>query len=128
MRVGSTLPVLTSAIGRVFLAYLPRAQTAALAGKEQRQKHSRRLDRVDDVTRAVRAAGLARIDSFLLPEVVAAACPILDHQGTPAAVVGILSLSRVDRFSEGGATIKALRRFALGVSERLGHQPAVGGA
>ena len=43
IRVGSTLPLLDSAVGYVFLAHLPAKSTAGVLRTQQRQSETRRL-------------------------------------------------------------------------------------
>lgn len=120
VRVGSILPVATSAIGRVFTAYLPAGQADALFEREQGLRESvGRLSR-DEIVAEVRKDGLARVDSYGLPGIGAIAVPVLDQQDYPAAVVAVLSLKEVDRLAKSGPTAEALRGFARRISGRIG--------
>lgn len=121
MRVGSVLQVLTTAIGRVFMSYLPGDQAAALIRKEKSQRSAVAKMSVDKISAEVRKDKASRIDSFGLPGVSVLAAPILDHQGHPAAVVAVLSLKDVDSLALGGKTAQALNRFVAHVSDRLGY-------
>ncbi len=88
LSLGSRLPLLMSATGRVFLAHLPRRETAAACAREQRAGPS--LD-PDAIAAAVRAAGHAAVDGQFIPGLAAVAAPVLDWQGRPEAVVTLIS-------------------------------------
>lgn len=121
MRVGSVLQVLTTAIGRVFMTYLPGGQAAALIRKEKAQRPAVAKMSVEKISAEIRRDKASRIDSFGLPGVSVLAAPILDHQGHPAAVVAVLSLKDVDNLSLGGKSAQSLHRFVAQVSDRLGY-------
>src|SRR5690349_8539789 len=83
IRIGSRLPVLTSAIGRIFLAYLPEPDVAALVAAERKtaQAHGTELpsaDEMHDLTAEIRRRRLARIPSPLVPGIDALAAPVFD--------------------------------------------------
>ncbi|PHP67464.1 transcriptional regulator [Zhengella mangrovi] len=97
--LGTTLPLLTSATGRVFLAWLPRAVTATLLAREMDAVDAaggRPLDfpmtgeGISGLVGRVRAAGGATVDSRYIPGLVAAAAPILDWQGEAQAVITLI--------------------------------------
>lgn len=85
--LGSTLPVVGSATGHVFLAFLPRPLTEARVA----------LDRAnapavapDAMAAQVRAAGYATVSGDLLLGLSALAAPVLDWQGEAQAVVTLI--------------------------------------
>lgn len=121
VRVGSVLQVLTTAVGRVFMAYLPANQAAALIRNEKGRRASVAKMSVQKISADVRRSRASRIDSFGLPGIAVLAAPILDHHDYPAAVVAVLSLKDVDRLSLGGNTARALHQFVAQVSDRLGN-------
>lgn len=97
--LGTTLPLLSSATGRVFLAYLPEAVTERLLDEElERAKASARLfpdlvpsrEGVRDLTAAVRERGVATVDGRFIPGLVAASAPVLDWQGQAQAAVTLI--------------------------------------
>lgn len=116
VRVGYVLPLWRSAAGRVFLAYLPERETAALLRAEE--------DRLDEVeveaekTR-IRCAGFALTGEG--DEFSGIAAPVLDHDGQ---LVAALTLSRPygentrERRVELGRTVRAA---AAAISRQLGH-------
>jgi len=124
VRVGSVLQVLTTAIGRVFMAYLPGNQAAGLIRKEKKKRASVAKMSVERISAEVRRDKAARVDSFGLPGIAVLAAPILDHQCHPAAVVGVLSLNDVDRLNLRGNAAQVLQRFVNHVSDCLGNENA----
>jgi DNA-binding IclR family transcriptional regulator len=124
VRVGSVLTVLTSAIGRVFMTYLPAGQADSLIRREKAHSSLVAKMSVEKISTDVRRHGLSRIDSFGLPGVSVMAAPILDHQGYPAAVMAVLAMKDVDRLTVGGPTSLILKNYVHAVSKRLGHVEA----
>jgi len=109
---GVTLPVLTTATGQVFRAFLPARQTAARCELEQREASaSARIDHA-----LVRAAGFAQVAGDHIPGLNAAAAPILDAAGEAAAVLTLVSAG--GSFTK--RSISALLRRARSASTRLG--------
>jgi DNA-binding IclR family transcriptional regulator len=90
-RVGSVLPILESSVGRVFLAYLPRAQTQAAIAAQQRKQESAKLAArdVDAIVEEVTAAGFAYTARALVPGLAAIAAPVLDRERGLVMVIGI---------------------------------------
>jgi DNA-binding IclR family transcriptional regulator len=112
LSTGSTLPLLTSATGRVFLAYLPSRQTALLLASETR------LETVDPARLAasVRASGIARVSGDHIPGLSAVAAPVLDAYGEATAVMTLVGARR-------GIEPAAVQRLPLEAGEasaRLG--------
>jgi DNA-binding IclR family transcriptional regulator len=98
LAVGSSLPLLRSATGHVFLAFTPEAETADLVAREREIAALLPID-VDGVRARVRAAGSADVDGSLIPGLRAVAMPIIDMQGKATLAVTLLwtdSFSRTD--------------------------------
>lgn len=85
--LGSTLPVVGSATGHVFLGFLPRPLTAARVAIDRAA-----APQVDPEAMAaqVRAAGYATVSGDLLLGLSALAAPVLDWQGEAQAVVTLI--------------------------------------
>jgi DNA-binding IclR family transcriptional regulator len=111
LSAGSTLPVLTSATGRIFLAYLPARQTAALAEGEA----AGTIDHLD-VAAKVRAAGITQVYGEHIPGLSAVAAPILDHHGEAVAVLTLVGATQ----GIAADAIDRLRALADCASARLG--------
>jgi DNA-binding IclR family transcriptional regulator len=126
VRVGSILPMLTTAAGLLFAAHLPGSQTREIveaernkiaAGGSARPSESAWARRVE----MVREVGLARSEGEFLPGVNAIAAPIFDHKGRIAAVIGALGRSEDIDVSTEGAVAAAVQRTAREASWRLGY-------
>ncbi|AJE44898.1 IclR family transcriptional regulator [Celeribacter indicus] len=100
--LGSSMPLLTSATGRVFLAY-----GSDIATRKARDRELRRAARkpsllpdipatgagLDSLRDRIRDEGYARVDGDFIPGLVAAAAPIIDWQGEAQAVVTLVGVA-----------------------------------
>jgi DNA-binding IclR family transcriptional regulator len=121
VRAGWVMPLVNSATGRCFAAYLPEAVTAPLLAAEfqrlpeERAIYPRRMAEV-------RAHGLARVDGDLLPGVASVAAPVFAHDGTIAAVIAALGHHGAFDIDWDGRNARALRDATRRLSARLGHR------
>lgn len=113
LSMGSTLPILGSATGRVFLAFLPPEETAGLIAEEVK---SRDKEHVAALRARVRKSGIAQVSGDLIPGLSAASAPILDSCGNAAAALTLVGLQA--GFSR--QTIERLRAIAGEASRDLG--------
>jgi DNA-binding IclR family transcriptional regulator len=96
--LGSVLPVLRSATGRVFLAFLPSSLTSEVVGRELDMLKNQPLppqecyskDDIDALISSARANGLAAVDGHVIPGLCAIAAPVLNTQGEAAAVITLI--------------------------------------
>ncbi len=101
MGLGTTLPLLNSATGRVFLAWAPQAAIQTARDSELRRA-ARNPALVPDLnptraglselTKTIRGRGFASVDGQFIPGLIAAAAPILDWQGEAQAVVTLVGV------------------------------------
>ena len=112
LSTGSTLPLLTSATGRVFLAFLPARQTSQLLAQEALS------DNIEPspLVATVRAAGVARVSGDHIPGLSAAAAPVLDAHGEVMAVLTLVAA----RHGIQAPAVERLRQQATDASARLG--------
>lgn len=131
LRLGDVMPLLGSATGRCFAAWLPRAKTAALladelqqAARQGRGDLPRDEAGVDALLREVRERRCARVEDTLLPGIHALCAPVFDADGHLA--LAITTLGPVATFDSrwGGAIDRPLRAAAEQLSRDLGHDPA----
>jgi DNA-binding IclR family transcriptional regulator len=130
IRVGSILPILRSAIGQVFAAYLAADETRELLHREvellrhgieaseySRASISARLARI-------REQGFASVTGQLVPGITAIAAPVLDHRGSIVAAVAVIG--RMEDMDEAVAGLPAnvLRSAAERISRQLGYVPS----
>jgi DNA-binding IclR family transcriptional regulator len=115
LALGSTLPLLSSATGRVFLAYLPARRTARQAEKERAALSFAPAD-VARLAADTRAAGYAQVSGDAIPGLSAACVPLLDSTGEAAVTLTLIGLSEgIDQ-----SAISALTRASAQGSHALG--------
>ena len=115
MTVGATLPLLTSATGRVFLGFLPRRQTAMLAAQEAMVGGGD----PDALAAQALALGMGHVAGDHIPGLSAVAAPVLDAFGEAAAVITLVG----NREGIASGAAECLRSAAALASVRLGWQP-----
>lgn len=91
-RLGSSRPLLASAAGQVFLGFLPRHATRALAAREMAEGGAM-LANPDDIAFQVRSQGYAHLPAR--PGLAAAgiAAPVLDARGEACAAITFFAKS-----------------------------------
>lgn len=133
LRVGSVLPVLRSALGRLFLAYLPEGLTsnfveAELADMSRRpfQVESNDVPRnrleVRELIAGIRKNQLSRCRAGLLSDYTAVSAPIFDHTGTIIAGITVMGLRGIldDEFT--GPSALAIQALAGEISNDAGQR------
>ncbi|MCU0869613.1 MAG: IclR family transcriptional regulator, partial [Burkholderiales bacterium] len=127
LRAGAVMPLLGSATGRAFAAWLPAAATARLLADElSRARRAGRDDlptdaaAVDRLHAEARRHGLARVKGQLLPGIHALAAPVFDHTGR--MVLAVTVLGHAGRFDAdwNGVPATRLKAVAAELSQRLG--------
>ena len=127
LRLGDVMPLLSSATGRCFGAYLPREKSAALIEEElQRAQRQQRADlpqtlaAVDALYAEIRNHGCARVVDTLLPCICAFCAPVFDADGR--VVLGITTLGSIATFDPAwdGPIDTPLRAAAAKLSADLG--------
>ena len=127
LRLGDVMPLLSSATGRCFAAFVSKdAITPMLKEELSRAQKLARKDMPATLTEAramlheVRQRGAARVVDTLLPGIVGFCAPVFDADGHIA--VGIVALGPTGTFdaSWGGAVEKPLRAMARQLSSDLG--------
>lgn len=130
MGLGTTLPLLNSASGRVFLTWAPRPPLQRLLEEELRHvKRAPALASDFDPSSAgvaalcarIRAQGHATVDGDFIPGLVALAAPVLDWQGQAQAAVTLIG---TDAAALQG-TSDAVRRL-IGFCQEHSFAPIIG--
>jgi DNA-binding IclR family transcriptional regulator len=117
IRVGSILPILSTASGRVFAAFMPGEMTASLIEAEQRRSPRFRDPKIIE---DARQRGFAAVEGTAVPGISAVSVPVFDHNDKIAGVIGALGRTEeVDAAPEGKVT-KTLLRGAAEISRRMG--------
>ena len=121
VRVGSTLPLLRSAVGLVFAAYRAEEEVRGLIAKERRTVG--RLRGGGSIERLVRTRrlGLGMVDGDLVPGVTALAAPVFDHRARIVASVALLGNPEHLEARADSPAARLLKKTAATISERLGY-------
>lgn len=130
LRPGTVMPLINSATGRVFAAFMPQkaverliqGELQRLAGVPPEGRPS--WKRIEDTLQEVRRHGLSRAVGQLISGINGIAAPVFDH--TNNMVLAITALGPVGTFNADwdGPIAQAVREAAQRVSARLGHVPA----
>jgi DNA-binding IclR family transcriptional regulator len=110
IRLGSTLPMLDSAVGHVFLAQLAKAVTAPVVKAQQQQGATRKMTaaEVDELRRANRDAPFAHTVNRMIFGLAALAAPVFGAGGGIELVLGMV-------IPGGLATEREIERLGTGV-------------
>ncbi|MDD3353696.1 IclR family transcriptional regulator [Zoogloea sp.] len=122
---GTALGVLTSAIGRVFAAWLPERQTEGLIRKEiesgRAPAHISSMEEARTLLAEVKATGYAPISGgYIIRGVEAVAAPVFNFKNEISLVIVLVGVEGSMDMSESSPTIIELRKAARSLSERLG--------
>jgi DNA-binding IclR family transcriptional regulator len=118
LKVGSVLPLLSSATGKAFLAYASDVEVADLIAREP-DRVAATPKAVEATRRSVRAAGMAENQGLLIPGLLATAFPILDLQGHAVLVVTAIA-AQATGYSGGEKMLGELARQCATISAELG--------
>lgn len=121
VRVGATLPLLTSSIGRVYLTHLPAALTAPII-----EENSARLsvEEIQDITDTVRRNGVAVTSGAVIPGVTSVAAPVFTTgESLPLAISVALPAQNASPDVMREVTEDLLVTSAA-MSAEIGHQSA----
>jgi len=131
-RVGEVMPILNSATGLVFGAWMPRTLTqthirrdATSALRVSGQSPTSQVA-IDKMFEQVREAGLGVTEGGLNPTVNALSAPIFDYRGVLVAALSTLGPANELDVSTTSPIAAALRRFAAELSAELGYTPEIG--
>jgi DNA-binding IclR family transcriptional regulator len=132
LRLGDVMPLLSSATGRCFAAWMSReAMTPLLREELTRTRKRQRLQpdadlphtmaQVRSLLDAVRGRGMARVVNTLRPGVAGFCAPVFDADGH--LVLGIVALGSIATFDPDweGPIASRLREAASRLSADLGH-------
>ncbi len=115
MRVGAVLPVLQTASGLAFTAFLPRHFTepfirTALEAADSLNLFARDLTAIERLLVQVRKQGYAFNEGHLMPGVSAAAFPLIDRTKSLVAVLAVMGPNERINPRDGAAMIATLRK------------------
>jgi len=127
LRIGTVLPVMGTAIGRVFAAHMALPAVKKVVALQRGRVEDAEIltnfssTEVEAILEDVRRRGLARIDGTLVSGVAAFAAPIRDYQGSVAAVLAAIGRSQDFDLRWSGAVAGPLKEMAARISARLGY-------
>lgn len=126
VRVGSTMPILRSATGLVFGAFMPDHVTAPLIADELKERRRKGEDTPSPQQIAqrfahVRKDGLGFVAGEMLPGVLAVAAPVFDRASNLVAVIAALGPAGFFDNARDGRPAQELRRSAAALSAQFGH-------
>ncbi|MGO1117205.1 IclR family transcriptional regulator [Rhodovibrionaceae bacterium A322] len=111
VQVGSSLPLLTSATGRVFLAYQSDTKLSALL-KTETTSSSLTGNEIRDLAQATRSAGLGKVEGDLQDNISALSAPLFDAFGEIVGTLTALGPASVFDASLDGSTATLLQEAA----------------
>lgn len=124
IRIGSVLPLLTSATGLIFAAFLDDTQTREAMVQEREWLSDKGstawLENAERSIIGARAVGLASVKSVLTPGVSGISAPVFDYQGKIAGALTALGPSEYFDESLTGPIAYELTSVARRASELLG--------
>jgi len=127
VRVGSVLPLMWSATGRVFLGLLDDTRVREMAQSEMGQAAAagraalKGRDPIGQLCREVRKHGMATVRGAYLPGISAVAAPVYDHSGRVCSVLTALGASGGFDPDLEAPVARSLRLEAASASARLGY-------
>jgi DNA-binding IclR family transcriptional regulator len=125
LREGRNLPLLTTATGRVFLAYMPAGESRPLLDRELKARNA-------DKARALSSADVQALRDKVLrrrlgqssgeenPGLTALAAPVFDHEGRIALVMTVVGILGTFSTEDDGEPARVLKATADQLSRRLG--------
>jgi DNA-binding IclR family transcriptional regulator len=121
LKLGDVMPMLSSATGLLFAAYLPRSKTRPMLERELAATKQSLAD-VEPLLAQVRERGAARVEGMLLPTIHAFCTPVFDATGELA--LGLIALGHEGAFDTrwGGEIDASLRECARSLSYELGYK------
>lgn len=123
IRVGSLLPLSESAIGRIFLAHMPRAIVQPIL-KRQRQLAGLKGDRpslTEEQIDEIRVARSIHLSSALIAGVDAIAAPVFDADSALSSVICLLAPHQAATGEAATTLYRNIEEAARRISYELGH-------
>lgn len=122
-RVGSVLPILPSATGRLFGAYLPRSVTAGIIARDfdRNPEWKDRYPDLDALFDEVHTRGIARTLGELNPGIFALSAPIFNHDKRIVGALTAVGVAGSFNADWDSPTATKLRNMAHRVSVSMGY-------
>lgn len=125
VRVGATMPMLASSVGRVYLAHLPEALTDPIVAGQAvaNEQPGPAPSEVEAIKTAVRRDGVALTSGGVVPGVTSIAAPVFTTGETLPLVVAIAMPATHASEATVAAVAADLRKTTEAISAELGHTP-----
>lgn len=128
LRIGSVLPVLTSAIGKNFAAHLPKNAVMPMILEEIKQ-HKGELDlennitKTEDMLQLIKKDGMSQGRAEMLSDLTAISVPIFDYSNS--MIAGLTIMGKIGGLDDriNGSAAKMLKQAGLEISEKRGFNP-----
>jgi DNA-binding IclR family transcriptional regulator len=125
VHLGAVMPLLASAGGRVFAAYLDRTSIKwliqeALADPETQRAGIHSVQDADTMLDTVRRVGFAAIAGTVHPGIAAISAPVFDYTDGIVAALTLVEIEGVLDLSMDGPPVRRLKAAAAALSWRLG--------
>jgi len=131
-RIGSIVPIVPSAAGRLFAAFLPahvvdKKLDAEFAGGRQFTSNAQPITRTDfrNILADVRQKGYATVHGDFLRGFDAIAVPIFNHESQIAMTISVVAPEGTIDLGEKSPQLLVLRRAGQDMSVRLGYDPGL---
>ncbi|MGP3911664.1 IclR family transcriptional regulator [Nonomuraea sp. 10N515B] len=125
VRVGATLPMLTSSIGRLYLTHLPRTLTDPVIAAQETTADERFTDEeIERIKADVRHTGYAVTSGGVIPGVTSVAAPVFTTGEALPLAVAIVLPARLATDDVLRAVTAELLTTTSEMSAQLGHQSA----
>lgn len=123
IRIGSTLPLLDSAVGQVFLAHLPAKATTAVLAAQQKDGATGSLSPAETAAlkRRVREGGYSVTKNQMIFGLAALSAPVFGAGGELELALTIVLPARLLTAADSKRLAKQLVGHARGISAELGH-------
>jgi len=128
IRPGATFMTTMSASGRLFLAYLPWAQTQAVVESELKQLNEsddplgpKNMSDIEAIIAETRQHKLARVDGHSVQGISALAAPVFDYRGEITLTIALFGFSSSFDARWDGRNARLLSEAANEVSSKLGY-------
>jgi DNA-binding IclR family transcriptional regulator len=131
-RVGSVLPLATSAAGRLYAAFLPRAKVEPILAQEEATgpptltwmgKPMQRSDLFPVIVDSIRRERMSCVQGDLLIGIDAVAVPVFDQTGEIAFTMSVIAPHGSLDLGPTGGVARIARTAADELSVRLGYRP-----
>lgn len=129
VRIGTMMPLLETAIGQCFAAFMPEALIRDVMARERARAAEEPIpnlpspEQYDDLLAAIRTRGLARNTGTYLSGIEALAAPVFGHSGKLAAVLCVVGRTASLDHDWDGEPARKLTRTTAGLSADLGYAP-----